>query len=163
MDDFNTGKHIMRMTTDRIPNSLQLQKDLSIPICLSIKPYGDNQDTPLVDFGYNTAIIRCNECQAYINPFVKFVDNGRVWVCNFCQGQNQTPEHYYAQTDAQGQRIDIEQRPELIYGTIDIKATPDFLIRAPVPPTYLFLFDVTQDGQNSGYLYQATQTIKSLI
>ena len=41
MDDFNSDKSLMRLTTDRVPNSNQLAKELGIPIAIVVKPYGE--------------------------------------------------------------------------------------------------------------------------
>ena len=35
--------------------------------------------------------------------------------------------------------------------------------RPPMPPTFVFLFDVSQPAIESGYLAQATHSIKSII
>lgn len=32
--------------------------------------------------------IRCDRCKGYINPFCKFVDGGRKFVCSLCQFDN---------------------------------------------------------------------------
>lgn len=35
--------------------------------------------------------------------------------------------------------------------------------RPPMPPTFVFLFDVSQPAIESGYLFQAASTIKGII
>ena len=35
--------------------------------------------------------------------------------------------------------------------------------RPPMPPTYVFLLDVSKEAVDSGYLTQATQTIKGVL
>ena len=39
----------------------------------------------IVDFG-ESGPVRCAapHCKAYINPFMKFIDQGRRFVCNLC-------------------------------------------------------------------------------
>ena len=37
----------------------------------------------IVDFGEGGPV-RCSRFKGYINPFMKFVDQGRRFVCNFC-------------------------------------------------------------------------------
>jgi protein transport protein SEC24 len=76
---------------------------------------------------------------------------------------NPTESYYYSPADKDGLREDIEQRPELIYGTVDFLASMEYMNRPPMPPTYVFLFDVSQPALDSGYLQQATHTIKSII
>lgn len=41
MDDFNSDKSLIRMTTDRIPNTYQMAKDTAIPLAIIVKPYGE--------------------------------------------------------------------------------------------------------------------------
>lgn len=37
----------------------------------------------IVDFGEGGPV-RCSRCKGYINPFMKFVDQGKRFICNFC-------------------------------------------------------------------------------
>lgn len=74
------------MTTDRIPSTASLAKDCGIPLAILVKPYGElpsGEEIPYTDFNGKT-IVRCRECRAYVNPFIKFIDNGSRWICNFC-------------------------------------------------------------------------------
>ena len=41
MDELNADKSLLRVTTDRIPSTNSLQKDLGIPLALLIKPFGE--------------------------------------------------------------------------------------------------------------------------
>ena len=86
MDDYNSDKSLLRLTTERIPNTAQLAKDCGIPLAIVIKPYGElPSGEEIQSCSFNSKpIVRCNECRAYINPFVKFIDNGNKWTCNFC-------------------------------------------------------------------------------
>jgi len=76
---------------------------------------------------------------------------------------NKTESHYYSPTDEEGVRIDFEERPELYSGSVDFIATNEYMNRPPMPPTFVFLFDVSTPAVESGYLAMATQTVKSLI
>jgi protein transport protein SEC24 len=46
---------------------------------------------------------------------------------------------------------------------VDFIASNEYMNRPPMPPTFVFLFDVSQPALDSGYLQQATFTIKGLI
>ena len=53
MDELNADKSLLRVTTDRIPNSHALQKDLNVPLALLIKPFGElpsGEEVPTVNF-----------------------------------------------------------------------------------------------------------------
>ena len=55
-----------------------------ILICLTLK--GSLLDRgQIVDFG-ETGPVRCAAplCKGYINPFMKFIDQGRRFICNLC-------------------------------------------------------------------------------
>jgi len=76
MDDFNSDKSLLRITTDRIPNTSQLAKDTAIPLAIIVKPYGELPSGDLIPCAnFNSKpIVRCKDCRAYINPFVKFIE-----------------------------------------------------------------------------------------
>ena len=59
--------------------------------------------------------------------------------------------------------MDYDERPELYSGSIDFIASPEYMNRPPMPPTYIFLFDCSQQAIESGYLTQMTSTIKGII
>lgn len=165
MDDYNADKSLLRVTTDRIPYSHNLQKDLHLPISIFVKPYGElpsGEEIPSVAFG-SKPIVRCDGCRAYVNPFIKFIDGGKRWICNFCRLPNQTVNYYYSPLDANGSREDIEERAELWSGSVDIIASSEYMSRPPMPPTYIFLFDVSQEAVTSGYLQLACSTIKGIL
>ena len=42
----------------------------------------------LVDHGTGGPL-RCNRCKTYMNPFVRFVDGGRQYICPICQCSNE--------------------------------------------------------------------------
>ena len=77
-EELNADKSLLRVTTDRIPNTNGMAKDLGIPLAICIKPFGQlpsGEEVPTANFN-SKPIVRCRDCRAYINPFVKFIDNG---------------------------------------------------------------------------------------
>lgn len=76
---------------------------------------------------------------------------------------NATEGHYYSFADENGVREDMYERPELYSGSVDFIATKEYTNRPPMPPTYVFLFDVSAEAINSGYLTLATTTLKGII
>jgi protein transport protein SEC24 len=38
-------------------------------------------------FGKNP-IVRCGECRAYMNPFMRFIEGGTRFICNMCGESN---------------------------------------------------------------------------
>ena len=41
LEEFNSDRSVLRVTTERIPNSNTLQKEIALPIGIIVKPYGD--------------------------------------------------------------------------------------------------------------------------
>lgn len=107
--------------------------------------------------------MRCKDCRAYINPFVRFIENGLKWICNFCGDINPTDNYYYSPLNNLGLRQDYEDRTELRKGSVDFIASNEYMNRPPMPPTYVFVLDVSKPAIDTGYLYTAAATIKSVI
>ena len=85
-------------------------------------------EVPIVDFGEDGPF-RCMRCKAYVNPHFTWLQDGRKAQCNFCLVENDVPGNYYSTINEFGKRTDRENRPELLYGTYEIKAPSAFSIR----------------------------------
>jgi protein transport protein SEC24 len=120
------------------------------------------EEVPAVSFK-NDPIVRCKDCRAYINPFVRWVENGHKWICPFCGDINKTENYYYSTIEADGYRSDHDERAEFSCGTVDFIANTEYMNRPPMPPTFLFAFDVSKPAVDSGYLALACSTVKSVI
>ena len=159
----------MRCTTDYIPSTTNAFKDSNIPFAITVRPYGEamnedgtTQEVPTVTFK-NDPIVRCKDCRAYINPFVRWVQDGNAWICPFCGDLSQTPKYYYSTIESDGYRTDHDMRPELSCGSVDFICVDEYMNRPPMPPTYIFAFDASKPAVESGYLAYACSTIKSVI
>lgn len=49
LEEYNSDKSVMRVTTDRVPNSSALMKDTAIPLGVIVKPYGDPSTVSRID------------------------------------------------------------------------------------------------------------------
>ena len=83
---------------------------------------------PTVNLG-SAGIVRCKRCRTYINPFVRWVDGGRRFLCNVCEMPNEVPMDYYAGLDHQGRRLDESSRPELAQGSVEYVAPQEYMVR----------------------------------
>lgn len=141
------------------------QKESGVPIGVSINyygdPYFDGEPIPTISFGSNP-IVRCKDCRAYVNPFIRFTDGGTRWICNFCSCFNNVDNYYYSPLTS-GVRNDIEERKELQYGSVDFIASADYMNRPPMAPTFLFVFDVSKNALDTGYLPIVTASILKAI
>jgi protein transport protein SEC24 len=126
IDEGNSNPKFMRSTLYKLPVTEELANNSQLPMALVIQPLAklSEKDTPipLVDHGENGPI-RCNRCKGYINPLCTFVDGGRRFVCSLCQFANEVPDSYFCNLDMMGRRMDLESRPELLYGTCEFVAT----------------------------------------
>ena len=62
------------------------------------------------------------------------------------------PGEYFCPLDASGRRCDVDQRPELSKGSVEIAAPTEFMCRPPIPPIYFFLIDVSVTAVQNGFL-----------
>ena len=103
---------------------------------------------------------KTNRCRLYINAFVSWFENGRRWRCNICSQVNDCPSAYFCHLDAQNQRRDKLQRPELSKGVVEFVAPSEYMVRPPQPPSYFFLIDVSLTAVRSGVLASVANAIK---
>jgi protein transport protein SEC24 len=96
---------------------------------------------------------RCRRCHSYVNPYYQWLAEGKKAQCNLCHYECDVPPHYYSNLNEFGQRVDRNNRPELLYGTYDIKAPPGFKGKEPTKPLYVMLLDVSLQSYETGYLH----------
>ena len=154
-------------TTNVFPKNSKLLKELSFPIGVTITPLANtNLEIPLINYG-DKAIPRCpnNNCRAYLNPFVKWIEGGEKWVCNFCNQINDTEEYYYSQLNNNGERMDIETRTELNCGSYEFITNRDYWKpgRSPNKANFIFLIETSLSSINSGFLSAVIESIKDTI
>ena len=157
----------MRSTVGKIVNSQAAANASRLPIGVNIRPMaGDkgivNDEIEVIDFG-TTGIVRCKRCRTYVNPFVSWIDSGRRWRCNICGMQNDTPNSYFSHLDANGQRRDKDERPELSKCSVEFVAPGDYMVRPPQPPVYFFVIDVSSVSIASGMLQSCVNAIKASL
>ena len=70
-------------------------------------------------------------------------------MCNYA---NDVPPEYFSATTPQGARLDREQRPELMRGTVEFLVPKEYWSKEPVGLRWLFLIDVGQESFNKGFL-----------
>jgi len=108
-------------------------------------------------------VVRCGECKAYINPFVRFVESGRYFICCLCGRKNAVPSAYFSPVDVNGRRKDLQERAELTHGCVEFVAPSEYMVRPPMPPVFFFVIDVSFYSVASGMLTTVVSTIKTLV
>lgn len=159
----NANPSFLRMATQAIPNSQALKARWHLPLGAVVHPLAESGGPiPVANAGTPT-IVRCKRCRTYMNPFMTWGDGGRRFTCNVCAMVNETPVDYFCALDASGRRIDLDQRPELATGSVEYIAPAEYMVRAPMPPTYVFLIDVSFHAASSGMLAAACAGIKACL
>jgi len=140
---------------NNIPATADALASTGLPLGLLLQPLAPQQpgelEIPVLDFG-EIGPPRCHRCRAYINPFMVFKAGGNKFVCNMCNYPNDVPPEYFCATTPAGARLDREQRPELMRGTVEFLVPKEYWNKEPVGLRWLFLIDVGQEAFNKGYL-----------
>ncbi|XP_053113036.1 protein transport protein Sec24B isoform X2 [Hemicordylus capensis] len=150
---FNCSPDSFRCTLTNIPQTQALLNKAKLPLGLLLHPF---RDLPLPVITSNT-IVRCRSCRTYINPFISFIDQRR-WKCNLCYRVNDVPEEfmYNPLTRSYGEP---HKRPEVQNSTVEFIASSDYMLRPPQPAVYLFVFDVSHNAVEAGYLPIVCQSL----
>ena len=154
-DQGNSSPKFTRLTMNNIPATADALASTGLPLGLLLQPLAPQQpgelEIPVLDFG-EIGPPRCHRCRAYINPFMVFKAGGNKFVCNMCNYPNDVPPEYFCATTPAGARLDREQRPELMRGTVEFLVPKEYWNKEPVGLRWLFLIDVGQEAFNKGYL-----------
>ncbi|XP_047052705.1 protein transport protein Sec24-like CEF [Lolium rigidum] len=165
-DTGNCSPRFMRCTMNQIPCTGDLVTTSGMPLALMVQPFAlphpSEEPIQLVDFG-EMGPIRCSRCKAYINPFMRFVDQGKNFICNLCGFSNDTPREYLCNLGPDGRRRDADDRPELCRGTVEFIASKEFLVREPMPAVYFFLVDVSMNAVHTGATAAACSAISQAL
>jgi len=158
-------KSIFRPTTTVLPATAAMAQSCKVPTGGIIRPFADPEDGESINVIRPSAggIIRCAKCRTYVNPYVAWVDNGRKWRCNICSHENETASAYYCHLDAQNERKDKMQRPELSSCVVEWIAPAEYQVRPPQPPAYFFVIDVSAAAAESGMLTSTANAIKKSL
>ncbi|KAG9630902.1 hypothetical protein KCU64_g16874, partial [Aureobasidium melanogenum] len=155
----NCPPKYVRSTLNAIPSTNSLLKKAKLPFALVIQPYATLHDAEDdVPVQPDQVIARCRRCRTYINPFATFLDHSHRWRCNMCNLTNDVPQAFDWDNMKQ-QAIDRWQRPELNYSVMEFVAPQEYMVRAPQPLVYLFLFDVSVASVQSGLLATAARCV----
>ncbi|XP_013920370.1 PREDICTED: protein transport protein Sec24B-like isoform X2 [Thamnophis sirtalis] len=150
----NCSPDSFRCTLTNIPQTQALLNKAKLPLGLLLHPFRDLTQLPVIT---SSSIVRCRSCRTYINPFVSFIDQRR-WKCNLCYRVNDVPEEfmYNPLTRSYGEP---HKRPEVQNSTVEFIASSDYMLRPPQPAVYLFVFDVSHNAIEAGYLEVVCQSL----
>ena len=165
----NSPSNFITSSSEILPSNQNTLSQLNIPISISISPFNNNSsyyEIPLIDYGANS-IPRCKnkKCEAFLNPFVKFIENGEKWICNFCGQENDTEDHYFCDLDKNGERLDINTKTELCYGSYEFKTNKSYWKKnkSPTRAFFIFVIETSLSAIDSGFLSACVESIKDAI
>lgn len=162
----NCSPRYMRCTISQIPCTNDLLTTSGMQLALLVQPlalpHPSEEPIQIVDFG-DMGPIRCSRCKAYINPFMKFIDQGRRFICSLCGFTDETPRDYHCNLGPDGRRRDADDRPELCRGTVEFVATKEYMVRDPMPAVFFFLIDVSMNALQTGATAAACSAISQVI
>ncbi|KNA17733.1 hypothetical protein SOVF_077480 [Spinacia oleracea] len=165
-DTGNCSPRNMRCTISQIPCTSELLTTSGMPLALLVQPFAlphpSEEPIQVVDFG-ERGPLRCSRCKGYINPFMKFIDQGRQFICNLCGFTDETPRDYQCNLGPDGRRRDADERPELSKGTVEFVATKEYMVRDPMPAVFFFLVDVSMNAIQTGATAATCSAINQVI
>lgn len=165
-DTGNCSPRYMRCTIGQIPCTSDLLTTSGMQLALLVQPlalpHPSEEPIQVVDFG-ESGPLRCSRCKGYVNPFMKFIDQGRRFICNLCGFTDETPRDYHCNLGPDGRRRDADERPELCRGTVEFVATKEYMVRDPMPAVYFFLIDVSMNAIQTGATAAACSAISQVI
>lgn len=154
----------LRPTTTCVPNSSALRSRWHLPLGIIVQPLSSTARPVPVSHTDASEIVRCKRCRTYINPFITWTDGGRRFSCNVCEQVNDVPSDYFGAIDmSTGRRLDEDSRPELSCGSVEFVAPQEYMVRAPMPPVYFFMIDVSAEAVASGVLPLVCSTIRDAL
>ena len=164
---YNCSNEFISTTTNVFPINNSILTEISFPIGLNLSPLSSsNIEIPLVDYGEKN-IPRCpnNNCRAYLNPFVKFIDGGDKWICNICKQINLTEDYYYGKLDNNNERVDKNSKYDLCCGSYEFLANKQYWKnnKNPTIAYFIFLIETSFSSISNGFLTATIESIKDVI
>ena len=168
---FNSSQNYISCSSEIFPSNEETYSKLGIPISLSLTPITnpdiqDNISIPLINYGSNN-IPRCKNqnCEAFINPFVKIIENEEKWICNFCDEENEIEDYFFYDLNNKNEKLELENKPELCYGSYEFEANKSYYKKnkSPTRAFFMFLFETSVSSINSGFLDASIEGVKDAI
>ena len=115
--------------------------------------------------------MRCLKCFSIVNPFFRFLENGKKFACNICSEVGFVPEELYSPLGVDGLPIDKDTRPYLTSSVYQFKVSSEYRPNLPQRENtskkpvahFLFLLDCSDASVDIGIPLIAMQMVKEWI
>ncbi|KAJ6245494.1 sec24-related protein [Anaeramoeba flamelloides] len=166
VENLNCSPRFMRSSIYCIPKTKALMRTTHLPFGVIVRPLAithPQEDTiPIVDFGENGPI-RCSRCGAYICSNAKFIKGGKIWICPICGVTNKVPKYYFCALNSNNIRHDINERPELLRGTIEFTAKKESKEIKTKAVHYVLVIEVTAITFRQGIFSDITKALDNIL
>ena len=162
LDQGSSDPRFIRTTLQVVPQDHEMIRDTGLSLGLVIQPLASQPaETPVVPA---SSLIRCTRCKGYINPWCRFTSGGQRFVCNLCDFENVVDESQFCPSDLNGRRMDTDQHPELMFGSVEFEVPEEYHGGiAPSALHWLLAIDVSRMAIESGMLSAACHSVKKLL
>ncbi|RHY64555.1 hypothetical protein DYB38_003474, partial [Aphanomyces astaci] len=167
LDNGCASPRFIRPSLNHVPESKDLLQTSGLPLGVVVCPLAkldpNELSVPLVDFG-GTGPLRCTRCKAYVNCFTRFIQGGRMFACNICTMQNDTPRDYYCAVDQLGTRRDVADRMELARGSVEFVVPAVYSVRESAQQEIVvFALDVSVFAFQSNLVASVVAALPSVL
>ena len=167
---YNTSSDFIKMTYSTLPKTTNLKKQIKIPFALNFTPLSNYSDKsiPLLDYNESYDLPRCKnpKCQAFLNPFVEFINSDDQWKCNICKTINKVLDYYPPINNDNDNNSEEVKQNELNTGTYEYMAYKNILLKdGPnvISLNFFFVIDISQNAINQGFTQCVLESIKDCI
>ena len=95
VDNGNSLPQHVRPTVVAPPSTKEMFRRVELPYSIHTTPFAalnnGEDDIAVIDMEFP---IRCSKCSGYLNPSVRFSQEGRKWTCVLCNTLNSVPDWY---------------------------------------------------------------------
>lgn len=158
-----------RSSINHIPKDQAKLRNSAIPFFLSLEFQREGFTVPVIQ----EALIRCEKCKAYLNPYVEIISPGYKWKCNLCESVNETSVPFQMRERRTCEARDAEGmaafnratylREELTSDVYEIEAPETFNVATPEQPVVCFLVDASSEAVATGVLSSVLSCVRETL
>lgn len=168
VDQCNSSPKFVRLSLPIVPATAEILESTELPLSIVIQPLAQQRPEefpiPVIDFG-SEGPPRCSSCMSYISPFHSFGSGGAQFFCPLCHAATHTRQSYFSPVDPGGRRVDMDNRPELKFGTVDFVVPKEYWAKEhePKPLHWIIAVDVSHESVKRGIPAVAADAIRSAL